>query len=43
VKGGIFLTLSEFLQGILERKEVEMVMVDPAFTLNLEDFEEDVK
>jgi hypothetical protein len=42
VEGGIFMSLYEFLQDILEREEVEMLLLEPAFTLSLEDIEEDV-
>jgi hypothetical protein len=42
-RGGTFLTLIEYLQDILELEEAEMFMVDPAFTLNLEDFEKEQK
>jgi hypothetical protein len=42
VEGGIFMSLYEFLQDILESEEVEMLLLEPAFTLSLEDFEEEV-
>ena len=36
------MSLYEFLEDILEREEVEMLLLEPAFKLSLEDFEEDV-
>ena len=36
------MSLYEFLEDILEREEVEMLLLEPAFTLSLEDFEEGV-
>jgi hypothetical protein len=40
VKAGILMTLEEYLCTILSAKEVELATLEPAFTFNLEDYEE---
>jgi hypothetical protein len=34
------MTLEEYLRTILDNKEIELAILEPAFTFNLEDYKE---